>query len=349
MAASIGRRPFGETDTGEHVDLFTLADSNGVEVSIITYGAAVQSLLAPDRDGSRANVALGFAQLRGYIANTAHYFGATVGRYANRIDAGRFVLDGVAHELSRNDGDNCLHGGTRGFDTKVWEVVEASDGLLALACTSPDGEMGFPGDLETRVVYRLCGSELRIAYHATTSAPTIVNLTNHTCWNLAGEGSGSVDDHVLQLRARSFTPVGPQLIPTGEIATVDDTPLDFRAPIALGARGRGYDHNFVLERDDDSLVPAARVTNPTSGRTLDVLTTEPGIQLYTGTFLDGTLLGTCGRPYRKGDCIALETQHFPDSPNHPAFPPTTLRPHETFESTTVYRLGTIDRAERRGS
>ena len=199
--------------------------------------------------------------------------------------------------------------------------------------------MGFPGELEVHVEYRLDGSELRIDYRATTSKPTVVNLTNHTCWNLAGEGAGSVDEHVLELNASSFTPVDPHLIPTGEIAAVDGTPFDFRAAIEIGARGRGYDHNFVLDRDDDSLFPAARVADPASGRTLDVLTTEPGIQLYTGTSLDGTLVGTSGRPYRKGDCIALETQHFPDSPNQPAFPVTTLRPHETFESTTVYRFG----------
>jgi len=328
MTASIGRRLFGETDRGEQVDLFTLAGGEGVEVSIITYGAAVQSVLAPDRNGTRANVALGFPALRSYTANTGHYFGATVGRYANRIAGGRFALDGVVHELSRNDGDNCLHGGARGFDTKVWEVLDASGGLLALACASPDGEMGFPGDLETRVEYRLDGPDLRIDYHATTSAPTIVNLTNHTCWNLAGEGSGSVDQHVLRLDASSFTPVDRELIPTGEIATVDGTPFDFRDEVAIGARGRGYDQNFVLDRHDGSLVLAARVTDPTSSRTLDVLTTEPGIQLYTGTSLD---------------CIALETQHFPDSPNRPAFPSTTLRPHEVFASTTVYRFGANDR------
>jgi aldose 1-epimerase len=340
-SSQVGRRSFGETDSGESVDLFTLVGSDGVEVSIITYGAAVQSVLAPDRDGSRANVALGFPALSDYLANASHYFGATIGRYANRIAAGRFVLDGVPHELSQNDGDNSLHGGAGGFHTKVWEVVEASAGLLALTYVSPDGEMGFPGELEIRVEYRLGGPELRIDYHATTSRPTIVNLTNHTCWNLAGEGTGSVDDHVLELDASSFTPVDPQLVPTGEIATVDGTPFDFREAIEIGARDRGYDHNFVLERHDDSLVPAARVTHPGSGRTLDVLTTEPGIQLYTGTSLDGTLVGTSGRPYRKGDCIALETQHFPDSPNHTAFPPTTLLPHETFESTTVYRFGAI--------
>jgi aldose 1-epimerase len=340
MGPSTGSRPFGETAAGAQVELFTLA-AGGVEVAIVTYGGAVQSVLAPDRDGNRANIALGFPTLHGYVASAAHYFGATIGRYANRIAAGRFVLDGVAHELSRNDGGNCLHGGAGGFHTKIWDVLEASPGLLVLAYASPDGEMGFPGALETRVEYRLEGRDLRIDYRATTSAPTVVNLTNHTCWNLAGEGSGSVDDHVLLLDASSFTPVGPKLIPTGEIAGVDGTPLDFRAPIAIGARGCRYDHNFVLDGRDGSLVLAARVVDPGSGRTLDVLTTEPGIQLYTGTSLDGTLRGTSGRPYRQGDCVALETQHFPDSPNRPAFPTTVLRPHEIFESTTVYRFGTV--------
>jgi len=349
MTASIGRRPFGETDTGRQVDLFTLSGGDGVEVSIITYGAAVQSVLAPDRDGRRANVALGFPALRDYTANTGHYFGATIGRYANRIAGGRFVLDGVVHELSRNEGDNCLHGGARGFDTRVWEVLEASRGVLALAYTSPDGEMGFPGTLETSVEYRLEGRELRIDYRATTSAPTVVNLTNHTCWNLAGEGTGSVGDHVLRLLASSFTPVRTDLVPTGEIAPVDGTPLDFRIPTAVGARGWGYDHNFVLDTHDGSLAAAARVHDPAGGRTLDVLTTEPGIQLYTGTFLDGTLIGTSGSAYRRGDCIALETQHFPDSPNHPAFPSTTLRPGESFASTTVYRFGVHGSSSEDGS
>jgi aldose 1-epimerase len=332
----------GETDTGERVDLFTLAGNAGVEVSIMTYGATVRSVLAPGREGSRANVALGFPAFRDYVGSAGHYFGATVGRYANRIADARFVLDGVTYELSRNDGRNCLHGGDGGFHTRVWKVLDASDALLVLARTSLDGEMGFPGELEVHVEFRLSGPELRIDYHATTAAPTVVNLTNHTCWNLSGEGSGSVDGHVLHLGASAFTPVDPQLIPTGEIAPVDGSPLDFRDPIAIGARGLGYDHNFVLDAGGGALALAARVTDPTSGRALDVLTTEPGIQLYTGTFLDGTLVGTSGRPYRRGACIALETQHFPDSPNRPGFPPTTLRPHELFESTTVYRLGISD-------
>ena len=317
-----------------------LGGPDGVEASILTHGAAVQALSPRTATGSRENVALGFATLAGYVEGAGHYFGATVGRYANRIAGARFTLDGVVHDVDRNDGANCLHGGARGFHTRVWDVVEAADGMLRLAYSSPDGEMGFPGDLDVRVEYRLEGDELRIDYEAATSAPTVVNLTNHTCWNLAGEGSGSVDGHVLTLNASAFTPVDANLIPTGEIRAVDGTPLDFRVPTPIGARGQGYDHNVVVDRRDDSLVLAARVLEPVSGRTLEVLTTEPGVQLYTGTALDGSLAGTSGRPYRRGDCIALETQHFPDSPNRPGFPSTVLRPGETFRSTTVYRFRT---------
>jgi aldose 1-epimerase len=340
VTTSIQRRPFGKTPDGEAVDLFVLGGPGGVEASILTYGAALQALLAPDRGGHRGNVGLGFATLAGYVENTEHYFGATVGRYANRIAGARFALDGIVHELDRNDGKSCLHGGARGFHTRVWDVVEAADGALRLAYSSPDGEMGFPGDLDVRVEYRLEGTELLIDYEAATSAPTVVNLTNHTCWNLAGEGTGSVEGHVLTLNASAFTPVDATLIPTGEIRPVDGTPLDFRVPTPIGARDCGYDHNVVVDRRDDSLVLAARVLDPASGRTLEVLTTEPGLQLYTGTALDGSLVGTSGRRYRRGDCIALETQHFPDSPNRPGFPSTVLLPGETFTSTTVYRFRT---------
>ncbi|MGZ4335405.1 MAG: aldose epimerase family protein [Gaiellaceae bacterium] len=349
MTPPIRRRPFGKTPDGGTVDLFTLGGPGGVEASVMTYGAALQALLAPDRDGHCENVGLGFATLDGYVENTGHFFGATVGRYANRIAGARFALDGIVHEVDRNDGQSCLHGGARGFDTRVWDVVEAADGMLRLAYSSPDGEMGFPGKLDVRVEYRLEGTELRIDYEAATSAPTVVNLTNHTCWNLAGEGSGSVEGHVLTLNASAFTPVDANLVPNGEIRPVDGTPLDFRVPTPIGARGCGFDHNVVVDRRDDSLVLAARVLEPASGRTLDVLTTEPGLQLYTGTFLDGSLVGTSGRPYRRGDCIALETQHFPDSPNRPAFPSTVLRPGETFRSTTVFRFGCGNQGDRGGA
>ncbi|MGZ4316588.1 MAG: aldose epimerase family protein [Gaiellaceae bacterium] len=332
MTASVSSRPFGR-----NVDLFTLSDVSGVEVSIMTYGAAVQSFVAPDGEGRCANVALGFPTLDDYLASRGHYFGATVGRYANRIARARFAVDGAVHDVDRNEGRNCLHGGSEGFDRKVWDVVEAMGGKLRLTYSSVDGEMGFPGDLDVSVGFHLAGGELRIEYEAVTSAPRVVNLTTHTCWNLAGEGSGSVDGHVLTLNASSFTPLGPDLIPTGEIRPVEGTALDFRVPTAIGARGRGYDQNFVVDRRD-ALGLAARLTEPTSGRTLEVLTTEPGIQLYTGTFLDGTLVGPSGRAYGRGHCVALETQHFPDAPNQPSFPSTVLRPGETFRSTTVYRV-----------
>ncbi len=339
MTARIRRCPFGKTPEGETVDLFTLGEPGGTEASIMTYGAALQSLFAHD-----ANICLGFDTLAGYVGNTGHYFGATIGRYANRVAQARFALDGVVHVVDRNEGKNCLHGGAHGFDTRVWDVLEVTGAMLRLAYRSPHGEMGFPGSLDVVVEYRLEGDDLRIDYEAATSAPTVVNLTNHTCWNLAGEGSGSVDGHVLTLRASAFTPVDASLLPTGEIRSVDATPLDFRAPTPIGARGGGYDHNLVVDRRDDSLELAAHVLEPASGRTLKVLTTEPGLQLYTGTFLDGSLVGSSGRPYRRGDCIALETQHFPDSPNRPAFPSTVLRPGETFRSTTVFRFGRQTRA-----
>jgi aldose 1-epimerase len=341
VTTSIRRHPFGTTPDGQTVERFVLGEPGGVEASIMTYGAALQALVAPDRDAHLANICLGFGTLAGYVENTGHYFGATVGRYANRIAGARFALDGIVHEVDRNDGQNCLHGGAGGFDTRIWHVVEAAGGMLRLAYTSPDGEMGFSGNLDVCVEYRLEGAELRIDFEAATSAPTVVNLTNHTCWNLAGEGGGSVDGHVLTLNSSAFTPVDQGLIPTGEIRRVGGTALDFRVPTLIGARGQGYDNNFVVDRGDESLVLAAHVLEPAHGRTLEVLTTEPGLQLYTGTVLDGSLVGMSGRPYRRGDCIALETQHFPDSPNHPAFPSTVLRPGETFRSTTVFRFGSI--------
>jgi len=343
-------RHFGETPAGETVELCTLSEHDGLEISLMTYGAAVQQLLAPNHDGQRPNVVLGFATLAEYLAYDGHYFGATVGRHANRIASGHFTLDGRVHELLRNDGDNSLHGGPRGFDKRVWKVIAADEAHVTMRITSPDGEMGYPGTLAVWVIYSLAGDTLKIDYTATTDAPTIVNLTNHTCWNLAGEGSGSVDEHVLMVNASAYTPIGAGLIPTGEIAPVAETPLDFRTPTPIGKRRReshpqlqlagGYDHNLVLNRrDSESLMLAARVKEPHSGRTLEVHTTEPGIQLYTGNLLDGTLIGTSGYPYRQGDCIALETQHFPDAPNNQDFPSTVLRPGTIYRSTSVFRIG----------
>jgi aldose 1-epimerase len=344
------RLPFGVTPAGEPVELVTLGDPGGIEVSILTYGAAIQQLWAPDREGRRANVALGFSSLDGYAAQPGHYFGAVVGRYANRIGGGRLELDGAVHELSRNEGESTLHGGATGFGARVWRLEETGAGSVALRYVSPAGEMGFPGTLVADVFYRVSGSSLRVDFAASTDAPTVVNLTSHGCWNLAGEGAGPVDDHVLTVAASAYTPVDGRLLPTGEVAPVGGTPLDFRRPVAIGARlrdgceqlqlARGYDHNLVLDRAGAAgLFRAAHAYEPSTGRTLEILTTEPGLQLYTGNFLDGRLVGTGGRAYRQGDCLALETQHFPDSPNRPAFPSTTLRPGETFRSTTVFRLG----------
>jgi len=358
-APSITRLPFGTTPDGSVVDLYTLTNSSGIAVAVMTYGAAVQQLWVPDRDGRKANVVLGFPTLTDYVAHDGHYFGAIIGRCANRIAHGRFVLDGVTYEVPRNDGTNSLHGGTAGLDKRVWQaavVPLTRDSVgLKLQYTSPDGEMGYPGTLAVHVTYTLANDDsLRIDYRTTTDAATVVNLTNHTYWNLAGEGSGTICDYILTLYADRYTPVDCTLIPSGEIAPVAGTPLDFTTPTRIGARIReafpqlaiahGYDHNVVLERVDTlSLMLAARVREPTSGRELEVFTTEPGIQFYSGNFLDGTLRGTSGRTYRQNDGFALETQHFPGSPNHPEFPSTMLRPGDVFESTTVYRLScTVD-------
>ena len=352
-APAVEREPFGTTPDGTAVERYTLSHPDGIAVSVITYGAAVQELWAPDREGRRANVALGFAALDGYTSHGGHYFGAIVGRYANRIGHAAFSLDGVTYRLPANEGESSLHGGPEGFDRRVWtaDVRETPGGpALALRRTSPAGEMGYPGTLDVEVTYALVDADsLRIDFLATTDAPTVVNLTSHACWNLAGEGSGSILDHVLELAADRYTPVGPDLIPTGEIAPVAGTPLDFTEPAPIGARLRdpfpqlqiagGYDHNFVLRHGGGrSPARAARVRDPASGRTLDVSTTEPGIQLYTGNFFDGTLVGTSGRAYGRNEGFALETQHYPDSPNRPSFPSTVLRPGKRFESTTIFRL-----------
>ena len=351
-APAVTREPFGTMPDGTAVDRYTLSSRSGIVVSLLTYGACLQQLWAPDRNGRSGNIALGFATLDGYVDHGGHYFGATVGRYANRIGGAAFTRDGVEYRLPANDGTSSLHGGPAGFDRRVWTAAPGEDSAsVELRYTSADGEMGYPGALAVRVVYTLAGDTLRIDYETTTDRPTVVNLTNHTCWNLAGDCSGTIADHVLSLAASRYTPIDADLIPTGQIALVAGTPLDFRKPAPIGLRIRddhpqlvfahGYDHNFVLDREEEgSLVNAARVWEPTSGRVLEVETTEPGVQLYSGNMLDGTLVGTSGRAYRQGGGFALETQHFPDSPNRPTFPSTVLRPGERFTSTTIYRLAT---------
>ncbi|MGH3392889.1 MAG: aldose epimerase family protein, partial [Actinomadura sp.] len=327
----------------------TLDNGRGLRVRILTYGGVVQTIEVPDRDGRPGNVVLGCASLADYLT-MSRYFGAIVGRYANRIAGGRLRLDGKEYRLPRNDGDNSLHGGERGFDRRVWDVTAAGARELTLAYVSADGEEGYPGTLETAVTYTVADDDaLRIDYHATTDRPTVVNLTNHSYFNLAGEGSGQVYDHVLTLNAGAYTPTGPGQIPTGELASVAGTPFDFTSPHPIGVRirdphpqllaGLGYDHNFVLDQPArGALGLAARVEDPRSGRMLEVLTTEPGVQFYSGNVLDGSSVGSGGGTYRQGDGLCLETQHFPDSPNQPDFPSTVLRPGEEYTSTTVYRF-----------
>jgi aldose 1-epimerase len=323
-------------------------------VRVLSYGGVIQSLEVPDRDGRLANVTLGFASLEAYVERSP-FFGTLVGRFANRIARGRFTLDGQSYSLPVNDGPNSLHGGSDGFHTRIWSAsaIEHGEAVgVRLALDSPDGDQGYPGHLAVEVTYTLGPTnELRVDYRATTDRATPVNLTQHAYFNLAGEGSGTVEDHLLTLFASHYTPVDATLIPTGAIAPVRGTPLDFTTPRRIGERlrsdfeqlrlGRGYDHNFVIDRTGGqagSLVLAARAEHPASGRRLEVLTTEPGIQLYAGNLLDGTLVGPSGNSYRQTDGFTLETQHFPDSPNQPAFPSAVLRPGEQFQSTTVFRF-----------
>ena len=353
--AAIERRVYGTTQGGAAVDEFTLTNASGMEVRIITYGGSITTVKAPDRTGHFRNIVMGLNTLEDYELRNS-YFGCITGRFANRIAHARFALEGVSYTLAANNGPNHLHGGLQGFDKRIWTAEPfsgAQEAGVRLSYLSPDGEEGYPGALETTVTYTLNdANELRIDYQAVTDKATIVNLTNHSHFNLAGDGMGDVSGHILMVNADGYTPVDDTLIPTGQVAPVDGTPFDFRQPKAImsGVRsshpqivlGRGYDHNWAINRpspDDGRLVLAARLYEPGTGRTLEVSTTEPGIQVYGGNFFNATVVGSGGL-YRQGDGIALETQHYPDSPNQPAFPTVVLRPGETFRSMTVYRFGT---------
>jgi aldose 1-epimerase len=344
--------------TNEPVRCIELSNRLGMSVAVLSYGGVIQSLRVPDRAGRTANVVLGFAELMDYL-DRSPYFGAIIGRYANRIRDGKFELDGTAYELVVNDPPSCLHGGTEGFDRKLWDVVTPSDSAstVRLTHTSPDGDQGFPGRLETTVDYCLSDSEntLRVVYQATTDRPTIVNLTNHSYFNLGGEGHGSVLGHEVEINADSYLPIDDKLLPLGRMDPVAGTPFDFRDPYPIGARirhgdvqlqrGKGYDHTFVLNEAPSSaegLRFAARVRDPESGRVLEIWTTEPGVDFYSGNLLDGGLIGTGGASYRQGDAFALEPEHFIDSPNIPWFPSTVLRPGEVYRSVTEYRFSCTD-------
>lgn len=345
------KQHYGSTADGKSVEEYTLTNRQGAEVKLITYGGTITSIRMPDRDGQFANVTLGFDNLADYESKSP-FFGSIIGRYGNRIAKGQFTLNGKQYMLAATDGPNALHGGEKGFDKVVWdaeEITENGAAGVAFSRISPDGEEGYPGTLTVRVSYVLTdANELRMQYHATTDAPTIVNLTNHAYFNLRGEGNGSIEDHILFVDADRYTPVDTTLIPTGELASVADTPFDFRVPKRIGAGLRtnheqiaiaqGYDHNFVLNRAGDGLRLGARVYEPASGRILEIHTTEPGMQFYSGNFLDATLVGSSGRLYRQGDAFALETQHFPDSPNQPPFPSTVLQPGEVYDTTTIYKF-----------
>ena len=345
---SAKRETFGKTPDGEIVYLYTLTNTNGIRARITNYGAILVSLEVPDRNGNLTDITLGFDTLDGYLG-THPYFGATVGRYANRIGAAKFVLNGVEYKLAANNGPNHLHGGIKGFDKVVWKqqeiVSEGDKAFVRLSYISEDGEEGYPGNLACSVTYTLTeDNELKISYEAETDKTTVVNLTNHSYFNLAGQGTGDILGHTLMLNADKYTVVDEGLIPTGEIRDVKDSPMDFTKQMTIGSRiskvPGGYDHNYVLKSGGGSLALAASVHEPTSGRAMEIHTTEPGIQFYTGNFLDGSITGKAGKVYEKHYGFCLETQHFPDSPNKPSFPSVVLNPGQKYTTVTVHKFST---------
>jgi aldose 1-epimerase len=352
----VRKEAFGKMADGTRVEKYTLSNVHGMEVSIITYGGAVQSIKVPDKDGKLGDVALGFDNLEDYLKSNNPYFGALIGRYGNRIAKGQFVLDGKTYQIPANNGPNALHGGPKGFDKQVWAATPITDsGWVGVELTyfSPDGQMGFPGNLAVTVRYTLNNdNELRIDYSAVTDKDTIVNLTNHTYFNLAGAGHGTILDQVAMMNADKFTPVDKTLIPTGEWQDVKGTPFDFTQPTAIGARIQadneqlknaepkqgGYDHNWVFNNPGNLSALAVRVFDPKSGRAVEMYTTEPGVQFYVGNFLDGSLKGKDGLTYEHWGAFTLEAQHYPDSPNQPKFPSTELKPGEKYSQTTIYKF-----------
>jgi aldose 1-epimerase len=350
--ASVTKESFGKTSTGENIDLYTLRNTRGMETKITNFGGIVVSLTAPDRNGTFADVVLGFSDLDNY-QKQGPYFGAIIGRYANRIAKGRFKLNGVEHKLAVNNGENHLHGGIKAFDKVVWtgkETKTAAGPAVTLSYLSKDGEEGYPGNLRVTVVYTLTNNnELKIAYTATTDKDTVINLTHHSYFNLLGEGNDTILNHQLTINGNRFLPTDAGSIPTGELRSVKGTPFDFLTPNTIGARieqadeqlklGKGYDHTWIINGRAGTLRHAATVYEQSTGRMMQVWTTEPGMQFYTGNFLDGTLTGKSGKLYPRRSGFCLETQHYPDSPNQPSFPTTTLKKGATFRSTTIYKFG----------
>jgi aldose 1-epimerase len=348
MQGEVTKASFGTTKDGKSVELYTLKDAD-LEVKIMTFGARIQSVVTPDKNGQKADVVLGHPDIAGYEADKSTYFGAVVGRYGNRIAKGQFTIAGKSYQVPVNNNGQSLHGGTDGFDQRVWTAKVIPNGV-EMTLVSPDGDQGYPGTLTAHVRYTLQGHDLHLDYSATTDKPTVTNLTNHSYFNLAGEGNGTILNQQITINADRYTPVDSVLIPTGNLPAVAGTPFDFRTPHAIGERidatndqlkiAGGYDHNWVLNGANGTLKVAAKVVDPTSGRTLTVSTTQPGVQFYTGNFLvDGAITGTSGKKYARRGAFCLETQHFPDSPNHPAFPTTLLKPGETLHTTTVFSFG----------
>ena len=349
---AVTKAPFGNLPDGTPIEIYTLKNGNGMEARICTYGGIVVSLTARDRNGQFADVVLGYDNLDGYVKNNSPYFGCLVGRYGNRIGGAKFTLEGKTYTLATNNGPNSLHGGLKGFDKVVWQAKSwlTPDGpALELTYVSQDGEEGFPGNLKVTAVYTLTdNNELRLDFTATTDQPTVCNLTHHSYFNLAGQGNGDILGHIVYINADNTTPVDSNLITTGEIKPVDGTPFDFRKPTAIGARindpdtqlqyGPGYDHNWVINKPMGKLGLMARVYEPTTGRVMEVLSTEPGLQFYTGNFLDGTITGKDGKVYQRRTAFCMEPHHYPDSPNKPMFPTTELKPGETYKNTIVYKF-----------
>ena len=346
----ISPEAFNKMMDGKQVELFTIRNKSGMEMSVTNYGGRIVSLMVPDRSGMKEDIVLGYDSLSGYINSKEQYFGAAIGRYGNRIAKGTFKLDNLEYKLAINNIPNSLHGGVKGFSSKIWNGVQNGDNEVELTLVSSDMDEGYPGELKVMMIYKLTDeNEVTILYSAKTSKPTVINLTNHTYFNLHGAGHGDILDHHLFLNADNYTPVDTTLIPTGTIETVKGTPFDFTIPQVIGKRindtnqqltfGHGYDHNFVLNKTKNGKVSfAASVYDPLSGRYMEVFTNEPGIQFYTGNFLKGKEIGKKGNPYNYRSAFCLETQHFPDSPNHPNFPTVVLRPGEIYSSACVYRF-----------